>query len=47
MWVIPSAPWALEVRTIMETFQICMNDAARLLREHNTADAVFEYITNN
>jgi hypothetical protein len=45
-WIIPSAPWAAEMRLIMESLGICMNDAFKLLNEHGTAEAVFDHVTS-
>lgn len=44
-WIIPSPPWAAEMRLIMDTHGLCMNDAFRLLNTHGTADAVFDHLT--
>lgn len=44
-WIVPSAAWCTEMRTIMDTFGLCMNDAWRLLREHGTADDFFDHLT--
>lgn len=44
-WVIPSEPWAQAVLTIRDTFDLSMNEAARLLAEHGTPDVVFDFLT--
>lgn len=44
-WVVPSEPWAEAVRAIMDTFELSMNAAAALLREHGTPEAVFDHLT--
>ncbi|WAX21466.1 hypothetical protein [Stenotrophomonas phage RAS14] len=44
-WIIPSAPWAAEMRLIMESLGVCMNDAFKLLNQHGTAEAVFDHVT--
>lgn len=46
-WTIPSEPWCAEVSTIMETFNLCLNEAAHYLCEFGTADAVFDNLTKD
>lgn len=44
-WIVPSEPWAKEMRLIMDCLGVCMNDAFKLLNQHGTAEAVFDHET--
>lgn len=44
-WIIPSEPWANEMRLIMESCEVSMNEAFKLLREHGDANKAFDHLT--